>query len=92
MTVAKHYTHKQLHYFDTTSFEPPDENNNMLLYTNNVIITIPDDDCEPISTSNTSNTKDNTTAVSDENEFVLVSPPVKSEHTDDEYAIVSPPD
>ena len=45
-TVAKCSTHEQLHYFDTTSFEPPDEEDDILLCMNNAIITIPDDDWE----------------------------------------------
>ena len=45
-TVAKHSMYEQLHYFDTSSFEPPDEDDNILLYIHNAIITIPDgDDC-----------------------------------------------
>ena len=43
-TVDKHYTHEQLHYFDTNSIEPPDEADNILLCMNNTIINIPDDD------------------------------------------------
>ena len=70
MTVDKHSTHEQLHYFDTTSFEPPDEDDNILLCMNNTISIIPDNDGKPLSTSN--NTMNITPAISYDDDCVIV--------------------
>ena len=88
--VAKYSTNEQLHYFDTTSFEPPDEDANILLCMKNAIITIPDDNWEHVSISN--NTMSNTPSITCDNACDIVTPTVANGNTDDKCAIIPPPD
>ena len=87
-TVAKHSTYEQLHYFDTTS---PYEDDNVLLCMNNATITIPDDNCEPVSISNTNDIRNITTAVPNDDECIIDYQSVQNGNTDDECVIVPLP-